>query len=85
MALDPEALELRPLRPSRGLEAGRRGLGCAEARSRKALNADGRDQTRGNGGWLAAGGVADELLPGPRLAGFIADAWAIGLGRLDRR
>ena len=36
----------------------------------------------GDGGWFAAGGVADNLLPGPRLAGFMADARAIGLGRL---
>jgi hypothetical protein len=37
---------------------------------------------RGDGGWFSAGGVADKLRPGPRLAGFIADARAIGLGRL---
>ena len=74
-ASEPEASDLAS-------EPERRGLGCAEAGSRKALKADPRDQTRGNGGWFAAGGVADELLPGPRLAGFIADAWAIGLGRL---
>ncbi len=37
---------------------------------------------RGDGSWFAAGGVADKLRPGPRLAGFIADARAIGLGRL---
>ena len=73
-ASEPEASDLAS-------EPERRGLGCAEAGSRKALKADPRDQTRGNGGWFAAGGVADQLLPGPRLAGFIADAWAIGLGR----
>jgi hypothetical protein len=36
----------------------------------------------GDRGWFAAGGVADNLLPGPRLAEFMADARAIGLGRL---
>jgi len=36
----------------------------------------------GNGGGFAAGGVADELPPGPVLAGFAGDAWAAGLGRL---
>ena len=78
---DPEALDLEAWEPEAS-EAERRGLGCAEAGSRKALNADPRGQTRGNGGWFAAGGIADDLLPGPRLAGFIADARAIGLGRL---
>jgi hypothetical protein len=37
---------------------------------------------RGDGGWFAAGGAADDLLPGPQLALFMADAGAIGLGRL---
>ena len=37
---------------------------------------------RGDGGWFAVGGVADGLRPGPALAGFAADAWSIGLGRL---
>ena len=84
-ASEPEALDRRLGAGGIGPEASepeRRGLGCAEAGSRKALKADPRDQTRGNGGWFAAGGVADELLPGPRLAGFIANARAIGLGRL---
>ena len=36
----------------------------------------------GDSGWFAAGGVADDLLPGPPLAGFMADARDIGLGRL---
>ena len=80
-ALDLEALDLEALEPEAS-EAERRGLGCAEAGSRKALKADPRGQTRGNGGWFAAGGGADGLLPGPRLAGFLADARAIGLGRL---
>jgi hypothetical protein len=39
-------------------------------------------RTGGDGGWFSSGGIADDLLPGPRLAGFIADAEAIGLGRL---
>ena len=85
-ASDLEASDLEASEPDasepESSEPERRGLGCAEAGSRKALKADPRDQTRGNGGWFAAGGVADELLPGPRLAGFIANARAIGLGRL---
>jgi len=36
----------------------------------------------GDAGWFAAGGAADGLAPGPVLAGFAADAWGIGLGRL---
>ena len=80
-ALDAEAAEAEAS-DLEASEAERRGLGCAEAGSWKALNADPRGQTRGNGGGFAAGGVADDLLPGPRLAGFIADARAIGLGRL---
>ena len=39
--------------------------------------------TRGDGGWFAAGGAAAALRPGPVLAGFAADAWSIGLGRLN--
>ena len=37
----------------------------------------------GDGCGFAAGGVADELPPGPVLAGFAGDAWAAGLGRLS--
>src|SRR5690348_2996527 len=33
------------------------------------------DRARGDGGGFAAGGVADDLPPGPVLAGFAADAW----------
>ncbi len=80
-ALDLEALDLEAS-DLKASEPDRRGLGCAEAGGRKALKAAPRDQARGNGGWFAAGGVADDLLPGPRLAGFIADARASGLGRL---
>ena len=32
---------------------------------------------------FAAGGVGDDLPPGPVLAGFAADAWTAGLGRLS--
>jgi hypothetical protein len=89
---DPEASDPKVLDP----KAERRGPGYAEGGSREALKAcpwgptrgdlgptrgEG-GPTRGEGGWFAAGGVADELLPGPRLAGFMADARAIGLGRL---
>jgi hypothetical protein len=82
-ALDREALDREAL-DREASEAERRGLGCAEAGSRKALKADPRGQTRGNGGWFAAGGVADELLPGPRLAGFIAGAGDRPLYQGDR-
>src|SRR5215472_16596719 len=41
------------------------------------------DRARGDGGGFAAGGVADDLPPGPVLAGFAADAWTAGLGRLS--
>src|SRR5262249_54826719 len=37
----------------------------------------------GDGCGFAAGGVADELPPGPVLAGLAGDAWAAGLGRLS--
>lgn len=37
----------------------------------------------GVGYGFAAGGVADELPPGPVLAGLAGDAWAAGLGRLS--
>ncbi len=72
-ASDPKASDPR---------AERRGLGYAEGGTRETLKARPLGPTRGDGGWFAAGGVADELLPGPRLAGFMADARAIGLGRL---
>jgi hypothetical protein len=62
--------------------AERRGLGYAGGESREALKPAPGAQTCGNGGWFAAGGVADDLLPGPQLARFMADARAIGLGRL---
>ena len=65
-----------------GPDAERRGTGGAEGASREALKAGPRARTDGDGGWFAAGGVADDLPPGPRLAGFMADARAIGLGRL---
>jgi hypothetical protein len=37
----------------------------------------------GDGCGFAAGGVADELPPGPVLAGLAGDVWAAGLGRLS--
>jgi hypothetical protein len=37
----------------------------------------------GDGCGFAAGGVADELPPGPVLAGLAGDAWTAGLGRLS--
>jgi hypothetical protein len=73
---DPED---EPLELASGLEAERRGPGYAEGGSREALKPAPGSRTRGDGGWFAAGGVADDLLPGPRLAGFMADAGAIGL------
>ena len=62
--------------------AERRGLGRAEGASQEALKAGPWGQAHGDGGWFGTGGVADDLLPGPRLAEFMADAGAIGLGRL---
>jgi hypothetical protein len=64
--------------PARSPEAERR----AAARSREAPNDGARHRSGGEGGWFAAGGAADDLPPGPVLAGFAADTWAIGLGRL---
>ena len=75
---DAESSDAEPLDP----DAERRGPGCAEDESREASKAAPRAQTSSDGGWFAAGGVADNLLPGPRLAEFMADAGAIGLGRL---
>jgi hypothetical protein len=37
----------------------------------------------GDGCGFAAGGVADELPPGPVLAGLAGDAWTAGLGRVS--
>ena len=62
--------------------AERRGLGCAEGASREELNAGLWVQAHGDGGSFGTGGVADDLPPGPRLAEFMADVGAIGLGRL---
>jgi hypothetical protein len=41
------------------------------------------DRSCGDGGGFAAGGVADDLPPGPVLAGFAAGAWTTGLRRLS--
>src|SRR5215813_674752 len=54
-----------------------------EAGSRELLKAGRWDHARGDGGGFAAGGMADAVPPGPVLAGFAADAWAAGLGRLS--
>jgi uncharacterized protein DUF222 len=39
-------------------------------------------RSRGDGGGFAAGGLADQLPPGPVLAGLAGDRWAAGLDRL---
>jgi hypothetical protein len=54
-----------------------------EAAGREVLKAGRWDRANGDGCGFAAGGVADALPPGPVLAGFAADAWAAGLGRLS--
>src|SRR6266566_2767907 len=54
-----------------------------EAGGREVLKAGRWDRTRGDGGGFAAGGAADRLPPGSVLAGFAADAWAAGLGRIS--
>jgi hypothetical protein len=54
-----------------------------EAAGREVLKAGRWDRARGDGMGFAAGGVADAMPPGPALAGFAADAWAAGLGRLS--
>jgi len=82
-ASDPDALDPEASVPEASVPAAeRRGLGCAEGGSQEAPKPDSGARTRGDGGWFATGGVADDLLPGPRLAGFMANAGAIGLGRL---
>jgi hypothetical protein len=50
---------------------------------REVLKAGRWDRARGDGGGFAAGGVTDDLPPGPVLAGFADDAWTAGLGRLS--
>ena len=40
------------------------------------------DRTKGDGAGFASGGVADDLDPGPVLAGLAAQAWSDGLDRL---
>jgi hypothetical protein len=85
---EPEDLEEEPLGrvvpgpATSAPEAERRGLGHAEGGNRELLKPAPAARTRGNGGWFATGGVADDLLPGPQLAKFMADAGIIGLGRL---
>ena len=58
-------------------------LGLPETGVREVLKAGRWDRARGDGGGFAAGGVTDHLPPGSVLAGFAADAWAAGLGRLS--
>jgi hypothetical protein len=77
-AWEPEAWDPEAWDP----EAERHGVGCAEGRRQEALQAGPLRPAGGDGGWFAAGGVADGLPPGPRLAEFMTDARAIGLGRL---
>jgi len=50
---------------------------------REAIVAGRLPRRPGDGCGFAAGGVADELPPGPVLAGLAGDAWAAGLGRLS--
>jgi hypothetical protein len=56
--------------------------GLPEAADREVLKAGRWDRARGDGGGIAAGGLADAVPPGPVLAGFASDAWAAGLDRL---
>src|SRR5215831_1401910 len=55
----------------------------AEEPDREVLKAGRWDRSRGDGRGFAAGGVTDDLPPGPVLAGFADDAWTAGLGRLS--
>jgi len=50
---------------------------------REVLKAGFWDRARGDGAGFAAGGVTDNLPPGPVLARFAADAWDSGLARLS--
>jgi hypothetical protein len=50
---------------------------------REAIVAGRLPRQPGDGCGFAAGGAADELPPGPALAGLAGDAWAAGLGRLS--
>ena len=50
---------------------------------REAIVAGRLPRQPGDGCGFASGGVADELPPGPVLAGLAGDAWAAGLDRLD--
>jgi hypothetical protein len=50
---------------------------------REAIVAGRLPRQPGDGCGFAAGGAADELPPGPVLAGLADDAWAAGLGRLS--
>src|SRR5262249_7012569 len=49
---------------------------------REVLKAGRWDRSRGTGGGFAAGGAADNLPPGPVLAGLAGDRWTAGLGQL---
>ena len=51
--------------------------------AREVFKAGRWDRSGGDGVGFAAGGIADGLPPGPALAGFAADAWTAGLGRLS--
>src|SRR5215472_16276658 len=41
------------------------------------------DRSQGGGCGFASGGVANDIAPGPVLAGLAGDVWAAGLGRLS--
>src|SRR5690348_1701376 len=81
-----------PLPPDRGLPSGLwlvqdgklpGDVWLTEEPDPEVLKAGRWDRARGDGGGFAAGGVTDELSPGPVLAGFADDAWTAGLGRLS--
>src|SRR5262249_35229393 len=58
-------------------------VGLTEEPDREGLKAGHWGRRRGAGGGFAAGGVTDDLPPGPVLAGFADDAWTAGLRRLS--
>jgi hypothetical protein len=66
-----------------GKLAGDGDLWLTEEPDPEVLKAGRWDRARGNGDGFAAGGVTDDLPPGPVLAGFADDAWTAGLGRLS--
>src|SRR5215831_11053661 len=65
-----------------GLDSGTHRPGGPPRGPVEVLKAGRWDRSRGDGGGIAAGGLADHLPPGPVLAGLAADRWAGGLGKL---